>query len=99
VLATHDEGYGMALAEAIAHGLPIVSTTAGAVPATVRADVALLVPPGDVAALRDALARVIAQPELRAQLAAAASAASERLPSWQQSGVRLAAVLESVLAR
>ena len=43
VLASHFEGYGMAYAEAIAHGLPVIGTTAGAIPDTVPPDAGLLV--------------------------------------------------------
>jgi glycosyltransferase involved in cell wall biosynthesis len=35
VLPSHYEGYGMAYTEAIAHGVPVVGTTAGAIPDTV----------------------------------------------------------------
>src|SRR5215510_6777892 len=41
------EGYGMVLAEAMAHGLPLIATTAGATPETVSPEAALFVPPGD----------------------------------------------------
>ena len=53
VLASRFEGYGMAYAEAIAHGLPVIGTTAGAIPRNGAAGAGLLVPPDDV----DALAR------------------------------------------
>jgi len=96
VLATFHEGYGMALAEALARGLPVVSTRAGAVPETVPPDAGLLVPPGDPGALRAALARFLDEPALRADLAAGARAARERLPSWADSCARLARALEAV---
>ena len=96
VLATFHEGYGMALAEALARGLPVVSTRAGAVPDTVPPDAGLLVAPGDAVPLRAALARFLDEPDLRASLAAGARAARERLPSWAESCARLAHALESV---
>jgi glycosyltransferase involved in cell wall biosynthesis len=58
VLPSLHEGYGMALAEALAHGLPVVSSTAGAIADTVPPSAGLLLPPGDGIALRRALARV-----------------------------------------
>jgi glycosyltransferase involved in cell wall biosynthesis len=93
VLATHHEGYGMALAEALARGLPVVSTTAGAVPDTVPADAGLLVPPGQPVALRAALARFLDEPDLRENLAAGARAARERLPTWDAAIERFARAL------
>lgn len=78
VLATWDETYGMALAEAAAAGLPIVSTDVGAVPHTVPTGAGILVPPGDSVALAEALRMVLSSPERRSALATAARAAPRR---------------------
>lgn len=96
VLPSYFEGYGMALAEALAHGLPVVSTTAGAIPETVPGNAGVLVPPGDAVALRSALAALLDDPALRARLAAGARAARAVLPTWPQAVARFAAVLKSL---
>ena len=84
VLASHHEGYGMVCAEAMAHGLPQVTTTAGAIPEVVPPEAGLLVPPADPAALAAALRRLIAEPGLAASLAAGARRAAALLPDWNE---------------
>jgi glycosyltransferase involved in cell wall biosynthesis len=96
VLPSRFEGYGMAFTEAIACGLPVIGTTSGAVPQTIPAGAGILVPPDDVAALADALRRVIEDAKLRMDFAAAAGRAAEQLPTWKAAARRIAAVLETV---
>jgi glycosyltransferase involved in cell wall biosynthesis len=96
VLASRFEGYGMALAEAIAHGIPVVSTIAGAIPQTVPAGTGLLVPPDNVAALAQALRRLIADSAERQRLATNAIAAASRFPTWQESARLFVDAVQSV---
>jgi glycosyltransferase involved in cell wall biosynthesis len=84
VLPSFHEGYGMAYAEALSYGLAIVATTGGAIPYTVPESAGLLVPPGDVDALRDALGRAIADRKLLAKLSEGARRAGAALPDWPQ---------------
>ncbi len=93
VLPSFHEGYGMALAEAIAHGLPVISTRAGAIADTVPPRAGVLVPPGDVPALRDALRRLLDDTPWRTQLHGGARAARATLPDWRHSSERFAQVL------
>lgn len=94
VLASRFEGYGMAYAEAIAHGLPVVGTTAGAVPEAVPPGAGLLVAPDDVDALATVLRRLIASPSERMALAAGARAAAARLPTWPEQAALFARALD-----
>jgi glycosyltransferase involved in cell wall biosynthesis len=67
------EAYGMSFLDAAAAGLPALATRDGGVPAVVEhGRTGLLTPPGDVAAFRAALARLIREPALRLGLGAAA---------------------------
>ena len=95
-LASRFEGYGMAFAEAIAHGLPVIGTTAGAIPETVPAGAGVLVAPDDSGALALALRRLIENPDKRRRLAAAACEAARSLPSWQDSAKQFSRALEAV---
>jgi glycosyltransferase involved in cell wall biosynthesis len=94
VLATLRETFGMAVAEALARGLPVVSTSTGAIPELVGSDEAgLVVRPGDEHALTDALSQVLGNAELRVRLADGARRVRTRLPSWERAVDRLAAAL------
>ncbi|MBN1239218.1 MAG: glycosyltransferase family 4 protein [Gammaproteobacteria bacterium] len=93
VLPSYLEGYGMALAAALARGLPVVATSAGAIPDVVPADAGRLVPAGDSAALRAALESLMRDAALRRRLAAGARAAGRALPTWAEAGERFAAAV------
>lgn len=95
VLASRFEGYGMAYAEAVAHGLPVIGTTGGAIPQTVPASAGVLVAPNDVDALARALRRLIEDKDERRKFAAGAQAAAASLPSWQDSAKLFARAVES----
>lgn len=84
VSASRFEGYGMALAEALARGLPIVAVQAGAVPEVVPETAGILVEPGHPGALAAAIARLLRDPALQARLRAGALAARQRLAGWQE---------------
>ncbi len=98
VLASRYEGYGMAYAEALAHGLPVVGTMAGAIPGVVPECAALLVPPEDVPALAAALRRLLSDAAARSGLARAARQAAPHLPRWQDSAALFASALVAALA-
>lgn len=92
------EGYGMVLAEAMARGLPIVCTTGGAAAETVPDAAAIKVAPGDVEALGRALVIAMSDKKLRARLADAAWEAGRRLPTWNETARRIAAVILEIPA-
>ena len=94
VLPTHFEGYGMVVAEALAHGLPVISTRVGAIAELVGTQAGLLVAPADAGLLREALTRVMLEPGLLDSLAAGAAAVRSSLPDWQHACARMAQVLE-----
>lgn len=92
VLATRYEGFGMAYTEAMAHGLPVVGCAAGAVPEATRG-AAHLVAPGDVAAMRGALAPLISDRSARARLAEDCWRAAQGFTRWGDTAAVIAGVL------
>jgi len=98
VLASRYEGYGMAVTEALARALPVVTTTGGALVDTVPDSAGLAVAPDDPSAFADALRRALADRETRTHLNEGAQAARARLADWPTQARafadRLAALLE-----
>jgi glycosyltransferase involved in cell wall biosynthesis len=98
VLSSLWEGQPLAVQEALRAGLPVVATDAGGT-AEVTGDAALLVPPGDVAALAAALSRVVDDAGLRRDLAERAAARAGTLPTDADAVRQLLAVYAQVSPR
>jgi len=82
VLPSLFEGYGMAFAEALSFGLPIIAAHTGAVPDLVPSSAGILVPPADVNALVRSLAQLLTDTTKRKQLQLGAQSAAQDLPNW-----------------
>jgi glycosyltransferase involved in cell wall biosynthesis len=93
VLPTLYEGYGMAVAEALARGLPVISTSTGAIADLIGAHAGIVVSPGDITAFSNALARVLGDSGVRVELAAGARAVREHLPTWAAAAAAMADAL------
>jgi glycosyltransferase involved in cell wall biosynthesis len=90
VLPSLFEGYGMAFAEALSFGLPIVAAHTGAVPDVVPNTAGMLVAPNDSRALADALQILLTDVPLRRTLQSGAQAAAQHLPAWTDTAISIA---------
>ena len=95
VLPTRFDSYPTVIAEAMACGRPVVSTTVGGIPSLVRSEVnGLLVPPSDTMALAAAVERVLGDRALADRLGAAGREQVVSELSWEAQADRTAAVFE-----
>ena len=93
------EGFSLPTAELMACETPLVVSRAGAIPEVVGPDgvCADVVEPGDVEALKDAMAALLDDPERRARMGAAGRRRVQELFSWTAVAAKTAAVLEDVI--
>jgi phosphatidylinositol alpha 1,6-mannosyltransferase len=82
---SHREGFGVVCAEAMAHGRPVVAGNVGGLrDLVVHEETGLLVPPGDVAALREALTRLLGDSDLRRRFGEAGRARIAEHFTWSR---------------
>lgn len=96
VLPSLYEGYGMVYAEAIVRGLPVIGTTAGAIPDTVPEKCGILVEPENADALANAIAKMIENPETLAEYREGAIEAEPNFPTWEKSAQAFYEILEQL---
>jgi len=79
------EGFSLPAVEEMSCGLPLVATTAGALPEVTGPDgeAALTVPPGDPDAMAVAISRLLGDPDLRVRLGAGGRRRVEERFSWR----------------
>jgi glycosyltransferase involved in cell wall biosynthesis len=92
------EGFGFPAAEAMACELPVVSSTAGALPEVVGEDGAgILVPPRDPAALAAGIRRLLGDPGLREKMGRAARQRVLKLFTWENAAREMVEVYREAI--
>ena len=96
---SHREGFGVACAEAMAHGKPVVASAVGGLKdLVVDGETGVLVPPRDVDALREALERLLDDRELRRRLGAAGRDRIREHFSWERFSAETIRAYEDALS-
>ncbi|MEX2474886.1 glycosyltransferase [Marinobacter sp.] len=90
------EGYGMAIDEALAAGLPVVTSDGGALARVADMPGVQMFPAGDIQALADLLAKLMAQPHRLSQLRQDARMAHARVQTWARTAEAFLAGLEAL---
>lgn len=96
VLPSWFEGYGMVVAEALAFGLPVLSTRGGALAEILPPGTGVQVAPGDVDALAEALRTLVDDHALRHRLRDGARRARLGMRRWETAGKGFASALQAV---
>lgn len=94
--ATLDEGFGIPVLEAMAHGVPVITSNRSALP-EVAGDAALLVDPFRVDEMAEAMKRLVESPLLRADMAERGRARAELYP-WRRAVDETYRVYEELLS-
>lgn len=90
------EGFGLPAGEAMASGLPVISTTGGALPEVVG-DAGLLVPPGDTEALRRAITDLLDHPDRAAALGLAGYRRVHEQFTWKRAAEKTVAAYRETI--
>jgi glycosyltransferase involved in cell wall biosynthesis len=100
VAPSRAETYGMAVTEALAHGLPVLAAAVGGLPEALGSSAdggrpGQLIPPGDPAALAAAIRDWLGDDGLRHRLRAAARVRRAALPGWEHTTRAVASALKA----
>jgi glycosyltransferase involved in cell wall biosynthesis len=93
------EPFGIVYVEALWAGLPVIASDRGACPEIVNASTGVLVEPGNVAGLANALQSLITDRTRRAQLGRSAPERARTLCDPARQALQISGYLESVVAR
>jgi glycosyltransferase involved in cell wall biosynthesis len=94
------EGFGMVYLEAMAHGKPVIATTAGAAHEFVcDAKTGFLVPPGDARQLADRLDLMMRQPARRRRMGRRAYEVWRHHPTWSDTAEMIERFLQGIISR
>ncbi len=90
------EGFGIPAGEAMACGIPVISTTGGALPEIVG-DAGILVPPADPQALKHAIEKLLDNPEYASSLGHKGYKRIQRHFTWQNAAEKTAAAYREAI--